>query len=67
MAVTVSEFDCSTYDSDQSVLKNKTIIKSELNMEDFTDSFNVVFGFNYLPDNFNVLDNDYFTLKAFQA
>ena len=34
-------------------------------MQKYSDSFNLFFGFNNLPKNFNVFDNDFFELKAY--
>ena len=35
-------------------------------MLEYEDSFNVFFGFNGLPKDFDVFNNDYFELKAYE-
>ena len=36
-----------------------------MNLKNFSDSFNLIFGFSNLPKNINIFDNDYFELKGY--
>ena len=41
------------------------MLDNPLNMTEFEDSFNLMFGVNHFEKDFNLLDNDYFKIKAF--
>ena len=41
------------------------MLDNPLNMTEFEESFNLMFGVNHLEKDFNLLDNDYFQIKAF--
>ena len=48
-----------------SLIDDQSMLENPLNMTIFEDSFNVIFGVNNLEKGFNLLDNDYFRIKAF--
>ena len=51
----------STFDThESSMVDDKQLSNQVINMGKYSDSFNIFFGFNNLPPNFNIFDNDYF-------